>query len=310
MEEYGLLRYKKLGYGVLSVTDLEKSLDFYTNVVGMEFVERDGGSVYLRSSFDHHNLILEQGTEPGLKRVAFELASASQFDEAFLYLQEQGLNPVELSAEQAQKLAQGRTLRFKDPVLGLTHEIYADIMQMGFPYTSTNGLDIECLLHIVYETPNFNEYYDFFVNQMNFKVSDTAGRETSWAWLRCFPNPYHHSFAITEGPENILNHVAFKVKTVDDIGKQVNRLNKRNVPILFGPGRHHPSGSIFLYFADPDGITVEYSQGMEEFPEVGAREPRRLEPTVLTLDEWGGSPQPGFAKYGKLLAEESTKINS
>nr|WP_295972253.1 VOC family protein [uncultured Bacillus sp.] len=305
-----MLRYKKLGYGVLSVTDLEKSLDFYTNVVGMEFVERDGGSVYLRSSFDHHNLILEQGTEPGLKRVAFELASASQFDEAFLYLQEQGLNPVELSAEQAQKLAQGRTLRFKDPVLGLTHEIYADIMQMGFPYTSTNGLDIECLLHIVYETPNFNEYYDFFVNQMNFKVSDTAGRETSWAWLRCFPNPYHHSFAITEGPENILNHVAFKVKTVDDIGKQVNRLNKRNVPILFGPGRHHPSGSIFLYFADPDGITVEYSQGMEEFPEVGAREPRRLEPTVLTLDEWGGSPQPGFAKYGKLLAEESTKINS
>ena len=67
---------------------------------------------------------------------------------------------------------------------------------------------------------------------MNFAVSDTAGRETSWAWLRCFPNPYHHTFAITEGPDNILNHIAFKVKTVDDIGNQVNLLNEKNIPIL------------------------------------------------------------------------------
>lgn len=303
-----LLRYKKIGYGVVVVTDLEKSLDYYTNVVGMQFVERDEDSVYLRASQDHHNLILQQGPEPGLKRIAFELERAEQFDDAFKYLQEQGFNPVELSAEECQKLAQGRTLRFKDPVIGLTHEIYADIMQMGEPYKPTNGLEIECLLHIVYETPHFNEYYDFFVNKLNFAVSDTAGRETSWAWLRCFPNPYHHTFAITKGAENILNHIAFKVKRVDDIGIQVNRLKEKNIPILFGPGRHHPSGSIFLYFADPDGITIEYSQGMEEFPEVGAREPRRLEPNLYTIDEWGGSPQPDFAKYGKLIVEEAEEL--
>ena len=47
---------------------------------------------------------------------------------------------------------------------------------------------------------------------------------------------------------------------------------------------------------------------MEEFPEEGAREPRRLEPSLHTLDEWGGSPQPEFAKYGKLLAEEAETV--
>ena len=36
-----MIRYKKLGYTVLSVTDLDKSVDFYENIVGMEFVERD-----------------------------------------------------------------------------------------------------------------------------------------------------------------------------------------------------------------------------------------------------------------------------
>ena len=61
---------------------------------------------------------------------------------------------------------------------------------------------------------------------------------------------------------------------------------------------------MFLYYADPDGITLEYSQGMEEFPEVGAREPRRLEPSLLTLDEWGGKPGNDFGKYGKLIVEK------
>ncbi len=36
-----MIRYKKLGYVVLSVTDLDKSVDFYENIVGLQFVERD-----------------------------------------------------------------------------------------------------------------------------------------------------------------------------------------------------------------------------------------------------------------------------
>ena len=46
-----------------------------------------------------------------------------------------------------------------------------------------------------------------------------------------------------------------------------DRLRKAEVPIVYGPGRHPPSGSFFLYFLDPDGMTLEYSHGMEEFPE-------------------------------------------
>ena len=300
-----MIRYKGLGYLVLSVTDLEKSLDFYINTVGMQFVERDNENVYLRSSYDHHNLILQEGPEPGLKRVGWELEKASQFQEVFDYLTDKGLNPVELSEKEAQKLAQGRTLRFQDPYVGVTYEFYADIMQLGLPYKPTNELQIEELLHVVYESPYLEEITDFFVNTLNFKVSDFSGRETNFAWLRAFPNKWHHTFAVTKGPENKLNHLAFKVSRVDDVGIQVNRLNEQGVPILFGPGRHHPSGSIFLYYADPDGIAIEYSQGMEAFPEEGAREPRRLEPSKETIDEWGGTPQPEFGKVGKLLSDDS-----
>ena len=305
-----MIRYKKLGYVVLSVTDLEKSADFYENMVGLQFVERDNETVYLRSSYDHHNMILEQGSEPGLKRVAFELEKASQFQDVFNYLTEKGLNPIELSDKETQKLAQGRTLRFKDPYVGVTYEFYVEMMQLGLPYKSTHGLDIECLLHVVYESPHLEEITDFFVNTLNFKISDFSGRETNFVWLRAFPNPWHHTFAVTKGPENKLNHLAYKVGTVDDVGIQVNRLKDQNVPILFGPGRHHPSGSIFLYFADPDGMAIEYSQGMEAFPEEGAREPRRLEPSKETIDEWGGTPQPEFGQVGKLFTDDLEKVNN
>lgn len=305
-----MIRYRKLGYVVLSVTDLEKSKDFYENMVGLQFVERDNETVYLRSSYDHHNMILEQGSEPGLKRVAFELEKASQFQDVFNYLTDKGLNPIELSEKETQKLAQGRTLRFKDPYVGVTYEFYVEMMQLGLPYKSTHGLDIECLLHVVYESPHLEEITDFFVNTLNFKISDFSGRETNFVWLRAFPNPWHHTFAVTKGPENKLNHLAYKVGTVDDVGIQVNRLKDQNVPILFGPGRHHPSGSIFLYFADPDGMAIEYSQGMEAFPEEGAREPRRLEPSKETIDEWGGTPQPEFGQVGKLFTDDLEKVNN
>ena len=56
-------------------------------------------------------------------------------------------------------------------------------------------------------------------------------------------------------------------------------------------------------------MAIEYSQGMEEFPEEGAREPRRLEPSKETIDEWGGTPQPGFGQVGKLFTDDE-KVKS
>jgi 2,3-dihydroxy-p-cumate/2,3-dihydroxybenzoate 3,4-dioxygenase len=64
------------------------------------------------------------------------------------------------------------------------------------------------------------------------------------------------------------------VDSADDIGKSYWRLQRDNVPVVHGPGRHLPSGSMFLYYLDPDGLTIEYTFGMEEFPEVEPRPPR------------------------------------
>ena len=61
------------------------------------------------------------------------------------------------------------------------------MMQLGLPYKSTHGLDIECLLHVVYESPHLEEITDFFVNTLNFKISDFSGRETNFVMVKSVP---------------------------------------------------------------------------------------------------------------------------
>ena len=70
--------------------------------------------------------------------------------------------------------------------------------------------------------------------------------------------------------------------------------------IVFGLGRHPPSESIFLYFLDPDGMTAEYSFGMEEFPVQDARKPRVLPPTQDSVDYWGAERDPRHGSRGSI----------
>jgi 2,3-dihydroxy-p-cumate/2,3-dihydroxybenzoate 3,4-dioxygenase len=72
------------------------------------------------------------------------------------------------------------------------------------------------------------------------------------------------------------------------------------VPVVFGPGRHIASSSVFLYFLDPDGLTLEYSFGMEEFPEVDPRAPRTLPPVPESIDSWGAVRDPRMTAIGEI----------
>jgi 2,3-dihydroxy-p-cumate/2,3-dihydroxybenzoate 3,4-dioxygenase len=49
---------------------------------------------------------------------------------------------------------------------------------------------------------------------------------------------------------------------------------------------------MFLYFLDPDGLTMEYSFGMEAFSETQPRAPRTLPLAPEWLDEWGSDRDP------------------
>ena len=64
-----MIRYSKLSYVALNVSDIERSKAFYTEILGLQLSEIGAqGEVYLRCSADHHNVVLTQGEPVGIRR--------------------------------------------------------------------------------------------------------------------------------------------------------------------------------------------------------------------------------------------------
>ena len=302
------LRYKKIGYVALNVPNRERSTAFQHETIGLETNPRVDpigfGATLLRSGRSACEVALYDGVEPGLRRVAFEMENERYLEAALEHLNGLGVKTWDVPSSDLAAFEQRSAFRFAEPNTGLTVELYAgtgvDIPPAGDRPIS----NVDRLGHVVISTIDPTPITEFFVNEMNFRVSDYIGNV---AFLRCFPNPFHHSFAITFGNENRLNHVNFLVHSLDDFGQAMNRTKRQNIEIVFGPGRHPPSGSVFLYFLDPDALTFEFSTGMEEFPEREPRAPRQLPRVPESFDYWGGPRDPRHGAVGRFALEASPR---
>jgi 2,3-dihydroxy-p-cumate/2,3-dihydroxybenzoate 3,4-dioxygenase len=295
-------RYRRLGYVALNVSDLARARAFYEGQLGlMPSGEGAGGEVFFRCGFAHHDIVLYQGAEPGLKRVGFELDGEGAVEDAARALAADGLDVVEVAAADCAGLHQGRTIRIVEPYTGATFEFFDRMREFSDPFVPRLA-KIQRIGHVVLKVPDFAEACDFYTRVLGFRVSDRI--DGAACFMRCHPNPYHHGVALIKSTAPQLHHVNFMVSEIDDIGRAISRFSRDGVRVVYGPGRHPPSGSVFLYFLEPDGITLEYSYGMEEFPEDGARRPRLFEPVRESYDYWSSFRD--LERYAAVGAIERT----
>jgi 2,3-dihydroxy-p-cumate/2,3-dihydroxybenzoate 3,4-dioxygenase len=296
MKDAKTARYRKLGYVALNVTDVARSREFYSNQVGLEWNgEGAEGEQFFRCTPDHHSVILYPAKAPGLKRIGFEMESPGELKALRTQLEVADVETFEVEATEERNLRQKGTFRICEPFTGATFEYYSSMRQAPANYTVTLA-KIQRLGHVVLKTGDFDRAVEFYTDVLGCRISDVVDGQVTL--MRCFPNPYHHGVALGKADAPGLHHVNFMVSEIDDIGKAMVRFKKSDVPIVYGPGRHPASGSVFLYYLDPDGMTVEYSFGMEEFPEENARPHRVLEPIPQSSDLWGNTRDPRMASVG------------
>ena len=128
---------KKLGHVVLNVTDLEKSVRFYTEVLGLAVSDRypdsmvPGGMIFLRCNTDHHGVALvgrrEKSERSTLNPFAFEVGSLDEVFRAHAWLSERG---VPIVFEGRRRAGCQIAVEFTDPD-GNNLEIYWNIDQIG-----------------------------------------------------------------------------------------------------------------------------------------------------------------------------------
>lgn len=291
------IRYRRLGYIALTVTDPVRSMEFYRDIVGVEGWMADDDTAFLRCSDRHHDVMLSKGETPALKRIGWEMESPKALVAVREHMASLGIAVHAVGNAEAQVLGVSEAIRISEPTTGATFEFYTQMDAASAPFQPTHT-KIARLGHVVLSSPAKTETEAFLTEQLNFRISDRIGPVVTF--MRCFPNPLHHSFGVGHGDSALLGHINFMVTDVDDIGRANVRMKREKVQIVYGPGRHPTSSSIFFYFLDPDGLTVEYSFGMEEFPEIDPREPRLFPLVPESFDSWGGSPEGTFSKVGAV----------
>ncbi len=128
---------KKIGHVVLSVSDIERTGKFWTEIMGFKFSDRnEHGMVFFRNANDHHTIALIQATEKnqlpkrghvGFDHMAFEVASVSELFRIRDFLRSKG---VEIFYEGRRGPGGNPGVEFYDPD-GYQIEIYAAMDQIG-----------------------------------------------------------------------------------------------------------------------------------------------------------------------------------
>ena len=128
---------RKIGHVVLNVSDLEASLRFYTELLGLQVSDRypdsmvPGGMVFLRCNTDHHGVSLVGGAarseRSSLNHFAFEVGSLDEVFRARAWL---GKHGVPVHFEGRRRAGCQVAVEFTDPD-GNNLEIYWNIDQIG-----------------------------------------------------------------------------------------------------------------------------------------------------------------------------------
>jgi len=131
-------RLTKIGHVVLMCTDLRRSVEFYTGLLGFRVSDvypetmMDGRMVFMRCAADHHGVALV-GAAPGaspqheLHHLAFEVATLDEVFRARDYLRRQG---VTIQFEGRRRAGCQIAVEFRDPD-GHWLEIYWGLDQVG-----------------------------------------------------------------------------------------------------------------------------------------------------------------------------------
>ncbi len=135
-------------------------------------------------------------------------------------------------------------------------------------------------------TPRLDTMVEFYTEALGFDISDWLLRER--AWLRC--NSNHHTLLFIQGERGI-DHIGYDVADAKELLRWADFLSNREVPILWGPGRHGVGNDLFLRFADPEGIHIELLTEMQQYYDQDVTIPPRLWHTrAVALNLWGTMP--------------------
>lgn len=242
----------------LTVADLQKSREFYTEVAGLVVSDEDSETCYLRALAEacHHSLTLVQSKDGGkCRRIGFRVLSDDDLDIAYDWFTQRGL-----PASWVEVPFQQRTLHVED-IDGAKLEFCAHMEtrpRMFLDKRNHRGACAQRLDHFQTHTSDMQRACAFY-NELGFRYSEYIAHEDKLLAAFMYRKGTCLDLAIVPGMSPRLHHFAYTVSESHDIftGCDIAGLLGYPTNVERGPGRHGPGGMLFVYILDPDGHRME-----------------------------------------------------
>lgn len=271
-------RLHSLGHVALRTPDLEASLTFFRDAVGLEEVERVDGTAYLRTpeEFEHHTLSVTEGDSAGVDHIGWQTADPESVAAFADKLESEGVDVTWVEA--GTEPGQGEAIRFSTPT-GHRFECYYEMEKVNAPAdrrsklknkpyadTTTNPIAPRYIDHVQIWDDDAHALADWMCEHLDFRVQELYDKTDGSRWGTWISaNGVKIEAAVIQNtaddPPASLNHVAYKVDNDADLFDAAGAMRERNIP-TDGFGQHSVSRGKFLYARDPvSDHTIEFSAG-------------------------------------------------
>lgn len=281
------------GHTQIRVLELDKSVAFYRDVLGLEETGRDSsGRVYFKcwDERDHHSLILREADSAGIDAMAFRVRDEATLDRFNADLKNHGL-ATEVVPE-GDNLETGRRVRFEIS-MGHTIELYASKKAVGNGLGVTNpapwgpraehGIAPVRFDHALLAGPDIAAAQAVFCDVLGFylveRVLAPDGNGDAAVWLSC-GQKVHDVALIGHAEPGKLHHISFLMESWEKVLRAGDIMSMHDVAVDIGPTRHGVTRGCTIYAWDPSGNRFEtFMGGYLPYPD--------YEPLTWTFDHLG-----------------------
>lgn len=302
----------QLAHIELLTPKLEESTRFFVDILGLDEVDRDDNSVYLRCWGDgfHHSIQLTEGDAPAVGHLGWRADGADGLTEAVARLDAAGVGEGWVD----RGIGRGRAYRYRGPG-GHLQEIFWEVdrheavgdERSALPSRPQRHMGRGCALrqldHVTLAVPGDPlEAAEWYRDVLGYRFMEYTVLDDS---DDCFfamvtTNEHAHDLGLlrdTSGQSGRIHHVAFWLDEPALVYQTAEFLVEAGVAVEFGPGRHGMGEEVYLYVREPGGMRIEFMSGGR----------RNYEPDWETV-KW--SPKQGSIDFYRNSAPPASLIDS
>ncbi len=258
-----------LGYLRLGAEDLEAWREFAENLLGAMVAENDADRMLLRIDHYAYRLDIRRTNTGGVLAAGWEVKGPHELAELVARLEEHRYAVERLDATAAKERMVSEVVRFRDPEDNYDLELFWGLKSATPRFASPLGATFVAgdlgLGHLFHACTDAAKYSELYFDILGFELSDHIDFPPDGDIVGIFThcNPRHHSFAFAENAmrKQGIGHFMLEVTELDILGRALDYIEEKNVPVVQTFGRHTNDKMVSVYVLTPSGVAMEFGTG-------------------------------------------------